>query len=122
MCLVIQLDWNLVPYMPKASIDYYRNISLFGKAKILHTLLGELSVIHFDIFLTSAPRYHVKSISMVLTGQIIAIHFLILRFQRLVSDSNSITRPVMCRGLYRPKLMVFLCFLTSFNENTEIKP
>jgi len=51
MCLAIQLGWNLVPYMPNANLDYYRNISLFGKAKIIHTLLGELSVIHFDIFL-----------------------------------------------------------------------
>jgi hypothetical protein len=58
----------MVPNMPNASLDYYRNISLFGKAKILHTLLGELSVIRFDIFLTSAPRYYVKSISMILTS------------------------------------------------------
>ena len=52
---------------------------------------------------------------------IVALHFCILRFQRLVSVSNSITSPDMCRSLYRPKLMGFLCFLTSFNENTEIK-
>jgi len=71
MCLVIQLDWNLVPYIPNANLDFYRSNSLFGKAKILHSLLGELSVIRSDIFSTSAPRYHVKSISMVLTSQLL---------------------------------------------------